>query len=461
MPGFKSELRPMWELAWPLAVAELGWMLQGTVDLVMAGPLGAAAMGACTLGNMLFYPVAVSGTGVLLGMDTLVSQSFGAQDPRDCRKTLVNGVWLALVLTPPLAAILWALIPLMGAVGTNPRVLAHFGPYFKALIWGLLPLFLYSAFRRYLQALSVVKPVTYALLGANLVNIAGNYALMYGHWGAPAMGLEGSAWSTAGSRVFMAAFLLGAILWHERRSRRPHGPPMVEVSWRPERARMVRLVALGLPAAGQIAVEGGIFSLATVMLGKMDEVSLAAHSIALNVVSTTFMVPLGISSAAAVRVGQAVGRKDPRGVALSGWTAVLLGGLFMGSAGLSLWLVPRPIVVLFSGDPAVIAAGIVLLQIAAVFQLFDGFQVVTTGALRGLGDTRTPMLAHLAGYWVIGLPISYVLGFRFGWGARGIWTGLSTALVLIGAGLMLVWRARVRTLTGQEACPTDVWPPPA
>ena len=434
----------MWALAWPLVVAELGWMLQGAVDLVMAGPLGAAAIGACTLGNMVFYPVAVCGTGVLLGMDTLVAQSFGAEDLRDCRKTLVNGVWLSLVLTPPLIAILWALMPLMSAVGTNPRVLAHFGPYYKALIWSILPLFLYSAFRRYLQALNIVKPVTWSLLIANLVNVAGNYALMFGHWGAPAMGLEGSAWSTFGSRVFMAVFLFAAILWHERRSRRAHEPLLSEISWKPELGRIGRLVALGLPAAGQIGVEGGIFSLATVMLGKMDEVSLAAHSIALNVVSTTFMVPLGISSAAAVRVGQAVGRKDPHGVAVSGWAAVLMGALFMGSAGLSLWLIPRWIVLLFSGDPAVITAGVALLQIAAVFQLFDGFQVVTTGALRGLGDTRTPMLAHFAGYWVIGLPISYVLGFRFGWGARGIWTGLSTALVLIGAGLMLVWRARVR-----------------
>jgi multidrug resistance protein, MATE family len=444
MASLKSELRPMWALAWPLVVAELGWMLQGAVDLVMAGPLGAAAIGACTLGNMLFYPVAVCGTGVLLGMDTLVAQSFGAEDLRDCRKTLINGIWLSLVLTPPLVAILWVLIPLMSAVGTNPRVLTHFGPYYKALVWSILPLFLYSAFRRYLQALNIVKPVTWSLLIANLVNIAGNYALMYGHWGAPAMGLEGSAWSTFGARVFMAAFLFAVIVWKERRSRRVHGPLLAEVSWRPEPARIRRLVALGLPAAGQIGVEGGIFSLATVMLGKMDEVSLAAHSIALNVVSTTFMVPLGISSAAAVRVGQAVGRKDPRGVAVSGWAAVLMGALFMGSAGLSLWLIPRWIVLLFSDDPAVITAGVALLQIAAVFQLFDGFQVVTTGALRGLGDTRTPMLAHFAGYWVIGLPISYILGFRFGWGARGIWTGLSTALVLIGIGLMLVWRARMR-----------------
>jgi multidrug resistance protein, MATE family len=445
----------MWQLAWPLIVAELGWMLQGFIDLVMAGPLGAAAFGACTLGNMVFYPVAVSGIGVLMGMDTLVANSFGAEDPRDCRKTLVNGVWLAVALTPPIVAILWALNPVLRGVGTNPQVLAEFGPYFKALLWSVLPLLLYSAFRRYLQAVNIVKPVTYSLVGANLVNLVGNWVLMYGHWGVPAMGLAGSGWSTAIARLFMAASLGGTIVWHERRS----GRLLAQISRRPEMARMRRLVALGLPAAGQIAVEGAIFSLVTVIAGKMDVVSLAAHSIALNVVSTTFMVPLGISSAAAVRVGQAVGRKDARGVAISGWTAILLGSLFMGSAGICLWLIPRWIVALYSAGATVSATGIALLRIAAFFQLFDGFQVVTTGALRGLGDTRTPMLAHFGGYWVIGLPISYVLGFPMGWGARGIWTGLTVALIVIGSSLVLVWRGRMQELARGAAtisrCPAS------
>ena len=168
----------MMALAWPLALAELGWMAQGLIDLIMAGPLGAAAIGAGSLANMLFYPIAISGTGLLLGMDTLVAQSFGASDPRDCRRTLVNGSWLAVVLTPPLALLIWALIPLMRALGTNPRVLVQFEPYLIALITSILPLLLYSAFRRYLQAVNVVKPVTFSLLSANFVNIAGNYALM-------------------------------------------------------------------------------------------------------------------------------------------------------------------------------------------------------------------------------------------------------------------------------------------
>jgi len=428
----------MWTLAWPLVLAELGWMAQGLIDLIMAGPLGPAAMGAGTLGNMLFYPLAICGTGVLLGMDTLVAQSFGAQDADDCRKSLVNGVWLALALTPPLLAIMWLLIPLMGMLGINPRVLSLFGPYLKALMWGILPLLLYSAFRRYLQAINLVKPVTLCLLGANIANVVGNWVLMYGHWGVRAMGLEGSAWSSTGARIVMAAVLGAAIVLRDRR--------VTHLSWRPDLSRIRRLIALGLPAAGQIGAEGAIFGLVTVMVARLDEVSLAAHSIALNVVSTTFMVPLGISSAAAVRVGQAVGRKDTGGAALSGWMAVLLGALFMATAGLALALVPRWIVGAFSSDPAVIAAGAVLLEICAVFQLFDGFQVVTTGALRGLGDTHTPMIAHFTGYWLIGLPIGYVLCFHLGWGARGIWTGLSAALVLIGAALLLVWRVRVLRL---------------
>jgi MATE family multidrug resistance protein len=158
------------------------------------------------------------------------------------------------------------------------------------------------------------------------------------------------------------------------------------------------------------------------------------------------MVPLGISSAAAVRVGQAVGRKDRQGMATSGWTALLLGTLFMSAAGLALWTAPRSIVRVFTADATVIASGAALLRIAALFELFDGFQTVAMGALRGLGDTRSPMLAHLAGYWLIGLPISYVLCFRLSWGISGIWVGLTTALILIGVALVWVWKERVRSL---------------
>ncbi|HUI53653.1 MAG TPA: MATE family efflux transporter [Bryobacteraceae bacterium] len=430
----------MLRLAAPLALAELGWMAMGVVDTIMAGPLGAASIGAGSLGSIVFYPIAICGTGMLLGMDTLVAQAFGADDARDCRRTLVNGVWLGVALSPLLVLALWALIPLLYLTGTNPQVLAIFDPYLKRLLWSVVPLLLYAAFRRYLQAVNIVKPVTFALVSANLVNLAGDWVLMYGHCGFRAMGVPGSGWSTTISRCYMAAVLLGAILWHERKS----GNLLFHVTWRPDLARIRRLVALGLPAGGQILFEGAVFGIVTALAARLDEASLAAHGIAVNVIATTFMVPLGISSAAAVRVGQAIGREDPRGAATAGWTALLLSSLFMGGAGLALTVVPHWIVRIYIREAAVVACGTVLLRIAAVFELFDGLQIVATGALRGLGDTRTPMLAHLVGYWVVGLPVAYVLCFPLRWNAPGIWVGLCAALILIGSTLVMVWRRAIR-----------------
>jgi MATE family multidrug resistance protein len=211
-------------------------------------------------------------------------------------------------------------------------------------------------------------------------------------------------------------------------------------SWRPQWIFIRRLLALGFPSAMQIFVEGAVFSVVTVMAARFDEVSLAAHSIAVNVVSITYMVPLGISSAAAVRVGQAVGRKSPQGVAVSGWTALLLGAGFMSAASLALAFAPRWIARLYTPETAVILASAGLLRIAALFEIFDGIQTVATGALRGLGDTRTPALAHFACYWLIGMPVAWFLCFTRGWGVTGIWVGLTTALILIGLILLAAWR---------------------
>jgi len=275
------------------------------------------------------------------------------------------------------------------------------------------------------------------------VNAGGNWILMYGHWGAPAMGVAGSALSTSLSRTYMAAVLAAIIVWHERRA----GGLLFHMSWRPDVARIRRLIELGLPAAGQVLFEGSVFAVVTTMAARLDEASLAAHGIAVNVISTTFMVPLGISSAAAVRVGQAYGRRDIHAASVAGWTALLLSSLFMGAAGVLLAVAPQWIVQLYISDPAVIVMGALLLRIAAVFELFDGLQVVAGGALRGLGDTRTAMLVHLAGYWAVGMPVAYGLCFPLGWGAPGIWVGLSAALVLIGAALAVFWRRAIRIAT--------------
>ncbi len=436
----------MLRLAAPLAMAELGWMAMGFVDTIMAGRLGAASIGAGSLGGMLFYPIAICGTGMLAGMDTLVAQAFGARNDAACRRTLVQGLWIAAGVAPVVGLLLALTVPLLLAIGTNPRVMELLGPFVHALLWGVLPLLFYAAFRRYLQAMNIVKPITFAVISANLLNFAGNWLFMYGNWGAPRLGLEGSGFSTSISRVYIAFVLLVAVLRHERKHGNPVGQavPPAGFTWRPQWTLILRLIALGFPSAMQILAEGAVFGIVTVMAARFDEVSLAAHSIAVNVISITYMVPLGISSAAAVRVGQAFGRKSPRGIAVSGWTALLLGAGFMGSAGLALALVPRWIARLYTPEAAVIAASAALLRIAALFEIFDGLQVVATGALRGLGDTRTPALAHLAGYWMIGLPVAYVLCFTYGWGVTGIWVGLTSALILIGLILLAAWHREMK-----------------
>jgi len=340
---------------------------------------------------------------------------------------------------------------LLRAAGTNPRVMELLVPYLNAMLWGVPPLLFYSAFRRYLQAMNIVKPITFAVISANLLNFAGNWLFMYGNWGAPRLGLEGSGYSTSISRVYIALVLLIAVLRHQRvqSEPRPSGSDRpianaAQFSYRPHFPLIRRLLALGFPSAMQIFVEGAVFGVVTVMAARFDEISLAAHSIAVNVISTTFMVPLGISSAAAVRVGQAVGRKSARDAAVSGWTALLLGAGFMGAAGLALAIVPRWIARLYTPEAAVIGASAALLRIAALFQIFDGLQVVATGALRGLGDTRTPALAHFTGYWLIGMPVAYFLCFPYGWGVTGIWAGLTSALILIGLILLLAWRREIK-----------------
>jgi MATE family multidrug resistance protein len=215
---------------------------------------------------------------------------------------------------------------------------------------------------------------------------------------------------------------------------------------RPDLARTGELLRLGFPAAGQIVFEVGVFAVAAALIGKLGGVPLAAHQIAINTVSATYMVPLGISSAAAVRVGQALGRGDPRAASRSGWTAIALGGAFMTCCGVALLVVPRAIGRAFTPDAAVVTAAVPLLAVGAAFQLFDGVQTCAMGALRGAGDTRTPMLCHLIAYWAIGLPAGYVLCFRFGRGAPGMWTGLCAALILIGVVLLRAWSRKVNVL---------------
>jgi len=430
-----KELRPMLALAAPVVLAELGWVTMGIVDTLMVGRLGAHAIGAVGLAGMLFFAVGVFAMGLLLGLDPLVAQAFGAGRVDECHRWLVDGIWLGVFVSVPTVALLYGMDATLDWWGLPAQVVVLVRPYLGVLNWSLPPLLLYVAFRRYLQAMNLVRPIVIALVSANLVNAFFNWILIFGHFGAPALGVRGSAIATLIARIYMAAVLLVAIVRHEAHvtPRLRDAPMHVDLS------RMRRLFALGLPAAGQMVFEVGVFSAATALAGRVSANALAAHQIALNLAAFTFMVPFGISSAAAVRVGQAVGRKDPHGAVRAGWTAIAIGVAFMACAAAVFLLAPGLLIRAFTTDEAVIEIGVGLLFVAAVFQLFDGLQGVTTGALRGLADTRTAMLWNLAGHWVIGLPFGYWLCFTLGRGVIGLWWGLSTGLVICGVALILTW----------------------
>ena len=449
----RHEFRLTLRLALPLVFAELGWMSMGIVDTIMVGrlPNSAVAIGATGLGQSLYHSVAIFGAGLLLGMDTFVSQAHGRDDIRDARHSLVNGVFLALVLTPVLMFLVSLWPALMRRFGVSPELVEPMRPFLSALNWGTLPLLCYFALRRYLQAVHVVNPIMFALVSANLVNLVGDWALIYGHLGFRAMGITGSGWSTCWARIYMALVMLATLVYVE--SKRGFSAWISEL--RIDFRRVWGLLKLGTPAATQILFEIGAFSAATALIAKLGPVPLSGHEIALNCAALTFMVPLGISSAAAVRVGHQIGRGDPARAHLAGWSAILLGAAFMATMGLVFVSFPRQIARIYSPDPTVIFVGARLLLVAAAFQLFDGVQTVATGALRGSGDTRTPMFANLVAYWFIGLPAGYLLCCHLGWGAFGVWLGLCAGLMMIGSVLLYAWHNRLQTSSFQPEAASE------
>jgi MATE family multidrug resistance protein len=446
--SIRRELFPMLKIAIPVVMAELGWMTMGVVDTVMVGPLGPEAISAAGVGNSMHIAFAIFGMAVMLGLDTLVSQAYGARDIRDCHRWFFDGLTLAALMTVPIMGLLvlvWFAIPVLGFHDAVRPLLESF---FGVLILSTPFLLGYAVCRRYLQGMHAVKPVMFALITANLINAGANWVLIYGHLGFPALGIVGSAWATVISRAFMLGSLLLAVWWIDRKRTREAGIDDRHGLWHVERAfnpaRLRRLLALGLPAASQMGAEVGVFALATALSGTLDPISSAAHQIALNLAGVAFMVPLGLGSAGAVRVGHAVGARDRDRASAAGWTAIVLAIGFMFVAASVFTIFPRQLIGWFTTDAAVLATGSSLLFLAAVFQLFDGIQGVITGTLRGLGDTRTPMIVNLVAHWLLGLPAGYLLCFVIGWGVYGLWIGLSLGLIITGVILLWVWTVRIR-----------------
>jgi MATE family multidrug resistance protein len=418
-------------LAIPTVLSELGWMAMAIVDTIMVGRLSPAAIGAVGISSAIFYTPALFGIGILLGLDTMVSQAYGRGDYDDCHRALAQGVYLAIFYTP-IAMLLVGFAPLLFPfIGITQAVRGPANDYIQLLNLSVLPLLIYVAFRRYLQSVGRVRPVTFALISANLVNWFGNWVLIYGKFGLPAMGVRGSALSTFVARIYMA----GVLVWWAWKHERDRGHPLF-AHWPGVQAKLFfRLLQLGWPAASQMLFETGAFSLATLMAGRLSPNILAAHQIVINSASLTYMVPLGVSAAAAISVGHAVGAGDRALARRSGSMAIGIGGVSMGLAAIAFVAMPKLLIHIYTHDADTVAVGVRLLAIAALFQVFDGIQGVGTGAMRGLGKTRGPMLINLAVYSV-GLPIGYFLCFKTPWGIYGLWSGLTVALVF-AAGLML------------------------
>ena len=417
-------------------------MSMNFVDTVMVGRLGPAAIGALGIGNNAYYAFAVIGMGVLLGLDTLVSQAFGAGDREDCHHSLMQGIYLAIFATPPLMLLFTILPPVFSWLGVNPEVTRLISSFLITLSYGTLPLLLYGALRRYLQGTGHVRPVMFVLVSANLVNWFFNWLLIEGHWGLAALGVVGSALATCLARVYMVLSLAWCIWWFERNS----APGVASIFRKPDWKRLALLIRIGLPAASQIVLEIAAFGAAGILAGRLTPVALAAHEIALNCAALSYMLPLGTASAAAVAVGQAIGGRDFGRARRVGFISFGIACCFTMGSAMAFTFAPAKILRVYTGDADVLKLGMGLLKLAAVFQLFDGIQTVATGALRGLGKTRIPMFVNLGGYWFFGLPVGYLLCFYVGFGVYGLWCGLALALIVIALILLYFWHIESRLL---------------
>jgi len=449
----REDLRAMVRLALPVVVIQVGMMAMGVVDTLMVGRLGAPALAAVALGNLYFFLIAVFGMGTLMVLDPVVAQAVGAEDREGAARGVQRGVLLAGLLALPAAVLLLLAGPFMRAAGQPPDVVPLAAAYAERLAPGVFPFFLFVVLRQTLQSMGVTAPIVRAIVLANLANAVLNWMLIFGHLGAPALGVPGSAWATTLSR-----WLLVAILFVQARRRlTPLVRPMRREIW--QAAPLGRMLRLGLPIGAQMFLEFGAFALVALMMGWLGTRSMAGHQIAINLASLTFMVPLGVGDAASVLVGQGVGRGDARATRGAAASALLCGVGFMVGTAVLFLAAPGSLARLYTPDLDVVLVAASLIPLAGIFQVFDGTQAVAAGILRGLGQTRVAMLVNLLGYWCVGLPVSYLCGIRLGQGPAGLWWGLVIGLAVVATTLLL--RIRIALAREQRRVVIDDPAPPS
>lgn len=433
-------------LALPVAGVQVGMMLMGVVDTLMVGRVSATHLAAAALGNVYFFAVTCFGMGVLMSLDPLVSQALGAGDDPAVARGVQRGLILSVALTV-LASLMTIPAEALLALARQPDdVVPLAARYALACIPGMLPYFGFIVLRQSLQAMGRMRPIVLTIVLANAVNVVLNWILIFGKFGFPAMGAVGSGWASSLSRWVMGILLLGAGWPVLRRYLVPFRKESLAL--RP----LARMVALGAPIGFQILLEFGAFGTAGLLMGLLGTVAVAAHQVALNLASLTFMVPLGVAQATAVLVGRAVGKGDADEARRAAGGGILLGAGFMCLTALAFLLFPTFWARLYTPEMEVVALAATLLPIAGLFQVMDGLQVVSAGTLRGVGDTRGPMILNLVGFWVLGMPVAILLGFRGGLGPAGLWWGLAAGLGAVAILLLF----RVRSRLGRELARIEV-----
>ncbi len=445
---FAHEVRELLRLAGPIIVSQLGGVAMNITDTIMVAPLGAEALAAAGVALSVHLFALMICTGTVMGMGPLVSQAYGAGDRAEARRVLAQGLWVAALFAIPVATLSAAGGSFADLLGQPPAVAEIAGDFLVVLAPGVLATMLFTAFRQYLDGMGITRVAMVLNFVGVAVNVVGNRILIWGVDGVvPPMGVVGSGIATT---VVRWAILAGMVAYV---ASRPELTPFGRVSLRPVWKRMRRIVAIGLPVGASLGAEIGCFSVAALMMGWLGPVEMAAHQVALNLASTTFMVAMGASLAGSIRVGQHIGAGRERAVRRAAGATYLVALLFMGLTAILFLSAPRQLIGIYTGDPAIVGFGTSLLFVAALFQIFDGAQVAGLCILRGAADTRVPMAITVLGYWMIGIPVGYFLGFHTPLRESGIWAGLVVSLAVVGA--LLFWRVR-RVLWSGPLAPSAV-----
>lgn len=442
---WRAEARATLTLAWPMILTNLAQVAMTATDVAIIGRLGPQALAAGALGSNLYFAPLIFGLGLALATSPMVASELGRKrhSVRDVRRTVRQGFWLSALISVPIWILLWNGETVLLAMGQEPALAEQAGIYVRHLQWAILPFYFYIVLRSFISALERPGWALAVMILAVILNALLNWLLVFGKLGFPAMGIAGSGLATSIASLFM--FLgLAAVIVTQRQFRRYR---LFGRFWRADWPRFIELLKLGAPISGILAFEVTIFNAAAFLMGLIGAAQLAAHAIALQIASVSFMVPLGLGQAATVRVGLAFGARNSEAAARAGWTAFVLGVSFMAAMALVMLAFPEVLIGVFVNiaDPAnaaVVGWAVTFLVFAAMFQIVDGAQAVAAGMLRGLHDTNVPMLYAAIGYWGVGLPLGALLAFQFGLGGSGIWIGLFVGLAVVAVLLLYRWLNR-------------------